>query len=77
MIDDISVALEYYNNSSRNNNNRISFEVTGKQYSDLIKWEKSIDNRLFRYQIERGKMCPGSDEVVFSLLQTILSKIDR
>jgi hypothetical protein len=32
MIDDISIALEYYNNNNNcNNNNRVSFEVTGKQ----------------------------------------------
>lgn len=69
MIDDISIALEYYNNS--NNNNRIIFEVTGKQYGDLIRWKRSIDDRLFRYQIETGKMWPGSDEMVCeSILET-------
>jgi hypothetical protein len=72
MIDDISIALEYYNNScGNNNNNRISFEVTGKQYSDLIKWERSIEDRLFRYQVETGMMWPGSDDVVCeSILET-------
>jgi len=58
MIDDVSTALDEYDN------NRISFEVSGKQYSNLIKWEKSIDESLFRYQLETGKMWPGSDYVV-------------
>lgn len=76
MIDDISIALEHYNNSS-SNNNIIGFEVTGKQYSDLIKWEKSIDDRLFRYQIETGKMWPGSDEVVYEPILETFSVIAK
>jgi hypothetical protein len=76
MIDDISIALEHYNNSS-SNNNIIGFEVTGKQYSDLIKWEKSIDDLLFRYQIETGKMWPGSDEVVYEPILETFSVIAK
>ncbi|MBD0359378.1 MAG: hypothetical protein ICV56_01515 [Nitrososphaeraceae archaeon] len=45
MIHEISTVLDDYDS------NKISFEIGGKQYDDSKKWEKSIDDRLFRYQL--------------------------
>lgn len=55
MIDDVSTALDDYDNY------KISFEISGEQYNNLKKWEKSVDDRLFRYQLETGKLWPGSN----------------
>jgi hypothetical protein len=55
MVDDVPTAIDDYDD------NKISFEIGGRHYDDLMKWEKSNDDRLFRYQLETGKMWPDSD----------------
>lgn len=59
MIEDVSAVLDDYDNY------KISFEIGGKQYNDLKKWQKSIDDRLFRYQLETGKLWPGSSDEIY------------
>jgi hypothetical protein len=55
LIDDVSTALDDYDNY------KISFEISGEQYNDLKKWQKSVDDRLFRYQLETGKLWPRNN----------------
>ena len=59
MIDDVSTALDEYDN------HKIIFEIGGEQYNNLKKWEKSIDDRLFRYQLETGKLWPGCNRELY------------
>lgn len=54
MLDDVSTALDDYDNY------KISFEIGAEQYNNLKKWQKSIDDRLFRYQLETGKCGQGA-----------------
>jgi hypothetical protein len=62
MIDDVSTALDDYDNY------KISFEIGGEQYNKLKKWQNSVDDRLFRYQLETGEFCPGSNTHLFESL---------
>jgi len=59
MLDDISTALDDYDNY------KISFEVGGEQYNKLKEWQNSVDDRLFRYQLETGEFCSGSNTRLF------------
>jgi hypothetical protein len=66
MIDDVSTALDDYDN------HKISFEISGEQYNKLKKWQNSVDDRLFRYQLETGKLGPGSNTRLFESLLDLL-----
>jgi hypothetical protein len=66
MIDDVSIALDDYDN------HKISFEISGEQYNKLKKWKNSVDDRLFRYQLETGELGPGSNTRLFESLLDLL-----
>ncbi|HEX2231281.1 MAG TPA: hypothetical protein VHG34_03750 [Nitrososphaeraceae archaeon] len=71
MIDDVSTALDDYDN------NKIIFEIGGEQYNKLKKWQNSVDDRLFRYQLETGKLGPGSNTRLFESLLDELKLIAK
>ena len=71
MLDDISTALDDYDNY------KISFEIGGEQYNNLEKWQNLVDDRLFRYQLETGKLSPESNTRLFESLLDELKLIAK
>ena len=71
LIDEVSTALDDYDN------NKISFEIAGEQYNKLRKWQKSVDDSLFRYQLETGNLGPGSNTRLFESLLDELKLIAK
>jgi hypothetical protein len=65
MIEDVSTALDDYDN------NRIVFEIGGKQYEDLMKWKKEVDERIFRYQLETGNMLEGGSPLSNCIMERL------
>jgi hypothetical protein len=39
--------------------NEIVFKIAGKQYRQLVEWERSIDERVFRQELETGRSPKG------------------
>ena len=39
--------------------NEIVFKIAGKQYRQLIEWERSIDERVLRQELETGRSPKG------------------
>jgi hypothetical protein len=39
--------------------NQIVFKIAGKQYRQLIEWERSIDERVLRQELETGRSPKG------------------